>query len=147
MFNEAAACFEKSLSICPGKASSYAALGFTRHLNGDLEGAIEAYHQSLSRSPEDPFCSEMLLRALNESMHYPQSNPIFDDDEVDASQDESFLSGAGNGSGSGYILSPRGRASSAAASASFMSGHYSDSRMSAGASNFTFDSGTDVEMS
>jgi tetratricopeptide (TPR) repeat protein len=73
MFDEAAACFEKSLSICPGKASSYSALGFTRHLNG-------------------------------------------------------------------------GRASSAAASASFMSGHYSDSKMSASASNFTFDSGTDVEM-
>jgi len=145
MFDEAAACFEKSLSICPGKASSYSALGFTRHLNGDLDGAIEAYHQSLSRKPDDPFCSEMLMRALNESLHYPQSNPIFDD-EVDASQDESFLLGAGNGSASGYLLSPRGRASSAAASASFMSGHYSDSKMSASASNFTFDTGTDVEM-
>ena len=145
MFDEAAACFEKSLSICPGKASSYSALGFTRHLNGDLDGAIEAYHQSLSRKPDDPFCSEMLMRALNESLHYPQSNPIFDD-EVDASQDESFLSAAGNGSASGFALSPRGRASSAAASASFLSGHYSESRMSASASNFTFDSGTDVEM-
>jgi tetratricopeptide (TPR) repeat protein len=145
MFDEAAACFEKSLSICPGKASSYSALGFTRHLNGDLDGAIEAYHQSLSRKPDDPFCSEMLMRALNESLHYPQSNPIFDD-EIDASQDESFLSGAGNGNTSGYVLSPRGRASSAAASASFLSGHYSESRMSASASNFTFDSGTDVEM-
>jgi hypothetical protein len=43
-------------------------LGFTRHLVGDLEGAIEFYHQSLSRKPDDPFASDMLNRALNEAL-------------------------------------------------------------------------------
>ena len=43
-------------------------MGFTRHLVGDLEGAIEFYHQALSRKPDDPFSSQMLNRALNEAL-------------------------------------------------------------------------------
>ena len=43
-------------------------MAFTRHLIGDLEGAIEYYHQALSRKPDDPFSSEMLNRALVESL-------------------------------------------------------------------------------
>ncbi len=43
-------------------------MGFTRHLFGDLEGAIEFYHQALSRKPDDPFASEMLNRALFEAL-------------------------------------------------------------------------------
>ncbi len=43
-------------------------MAFTRHLVGDLEGAIEYYHQALSRKPDDPFSSEMLNRALLEAI-------------------------------------------------------------------------------
>jgi len=43
-------------------------LGFSQHLVGDLESAIEFYHQALSRKPDDPFASEMLNRALYEAL-------------------------------------------------------------------------------
>lgn len=35
---------------------------------GDLDGAIDYYHQSLSRKPDDPFSSEMLNRALQDAL-------------------------------------------------------------------------------
>ena len=50
-------------------ASSYSALAFTKHLMGDLDGAIDYYHQSLSRKPDDPFSSEMLNRALQDALN------------------------------------------------------------------------------
>ncbi len=50
------------------KAMSFSALGFTRHLSGDLDGAIESYHQALSRKPDDPFAGEMLNRAMRETL-------------------------------------------------------------------------------
>jgi tetratricopeptide (TPR) repeat protein len=51
-----------------GSASAFSALGFTKHLKGDFDGAIEMYHQALSRQPDDPFSSEMLNRALQEAI-------------------------------------------------------------------------------
>lgn len=35
---------------------------------GDIDAAIDYYHQSLSRKPDDPFASEMLNRALNDAL-------------------------------------------------------------------------------
>ena len=61
-------CFQKCLALCPEKAMSFSALGFTQHLAGDLDGAIESYHQAMSRKPDDPFASEMLNRAMCESL-------------------------------------------------------------------------------
>lgn len=37
-------------------------------MTGDLDGAIELYHQALSRKPDDPFSSDMLNRALEEAL-------------------------------------------------------------------------------
>jgi anaphase-promoting complex subunit 6 len=68
-FEDAIHCFEKCISICPENCMPFAALGFTRHLIGDLDGAIEAYHQALSRKSDDPFAQEMLDKALEESMN------------------------------------------------------------------------------
>jgi len=67
-FKAAISCFEKCLVLIPGSASALSALGFTNHLNGDFDGAIDMYHQSLSRQPDDPFSSEMLNRALQEAI-------------------------------------------------------------------------------
>ena len=47
---------------------SFSALGFTQHLAGNLDEAIESYHQAMSRKPDDPFASEMLNRAMRESL-------------------------------------------------------------------------------
>lgn len=51
-----------------GSASCFSALAFTKHLSGDIDGAIELYHQALSRKPDDPLSTEMLNRALKESL-------------------------------------------------------------------------------
>lgn len=56
-----------------GNYAAYAALGFAKHLAGDVDGAIDSYHEALSRKPEDPFTSEMLTRALAEAVTYPPS--------------------------------------------------------------------------
>lgn len=67
-FQNAIICFEKCLALCPGNASSFSALGFTCHIQGDIDGAIESYHQALSRKPDDTFASEMLNRALQDQL-------------------------------------------------------------------------------
>ena len=38
-----------------------------------MDGAIDSYHEALSRKPEDGFTSEMLTRALAEAVTYPPS--------------------------------------------------------------------------
>lgn len=55
-------------SCLQGSASCFSALAFTKHLSGDIDGAIELYHQALSRKPDDPLSTEMLNRALKESL-------------------------------------------------------------------------------
>ncbi|KAL3761687.1 hypothetical protein ACHAW5_004251 [Stephanodiscus triporus] len=72
-YGDANVCFEKCSSLNPGNYAAYAALGFSKHLGGDVDGAIDSYHEALSRKPEDPFTSEMLLRALSEAVTYPPS--------------------------------------------------------------------------
>ena len=68
-YYEAIVCFEKSISLNPG---SYSAKHLS--LSGDVDGAIDSYHEALSRKPEDPFSSEMLTRALSEAVTYPRSS-------------------------------------------------------------------------
>ena len=83
-FDDAIHCFEKCISLCPENCMPFAALGFTRHLIGELDGAIEAYHQALSRKSDDPFSQEMLDKALEESIS--MGGPFHEeDDEVHAS--------------------------------------------------------------
>lgn len=67
-FDNAALWYRAALAINPRVASTYSALGFTLHLKGDLDGAIELYHQSLSLKPDDTFTCEMLSRALEDTL-------------------------------------------------------------------------------
>jgi len=69
-YDDAINCFLKSLALCPEKAMSFSALGFVRHLTGNIDGAIESYHQALSRKPDDPFATEMLNRAMREALDF-----------------------------------------------------------------------------
>ena len=62
-----------SFECYKGNYAAFAALGFARHLGGDVDGAIDTYHKALSRKPEDNFTSEMLMRALAEAVTYPPS--------------------------------------------------------------------------
>jgi anaphase-promoting complex subunit 6 len=63
-FELAANCFGRCIALCPEKFSAYAALAYTKHLEGDLDSAISYYHQALALKPEDPFSTEMLNHAL-----------------------------------------------------------------------------------
>ena len=54
--------------MCPHRASTYTALGYTCHLQGDYDKAIEHYHQALGLRPSDTFASEMLRRALEDAI-------------------------------------------------------------------------------
>lgn len=77
-FNEACCCFERCVALAPEKCSGFAALAFTKHLMGELDEAIDFYHQALSCKPDDPFSSEMLNKALQEAM---STRPAMGDDE------------------------------------------------------------------
>lgn len=70
-FSNAAKWYRAALSINPRVASTYSALGFTLHLSGNLDGAIELYHQSLSLKPDDTFTCEMLSEALQNTLEDP----------------------------------------------------------------------------
>jgi hypothetical protein len=65
--------FNATSQYTQGNHAAHAALGFSKHLGGDVDGAIDSYHEALSRKPEDAFTSEMLLRALSEAVTYPPS--------------------------------------------------------------------------
>ena len=71
-YERAAQCLERCLTLRES-ASAYAALAFCKHLQGDLDGAILTYHESLSRKPDNPFCTEMLHRALTDALDHTTS--------------------------------------------------------------------------
>eukprot|EP00947_MAST-08B_sp_MAST-8B-sp1_P003049 g3049.t1 len=62
----AATYYEQAIGLVPRRAATYAALGFTRHLQGMLDAAIDHYHKALGLKPEDAFASDMLSRALTD---------------------------------------------------------------------------------
>eukprot|EP01132_Coremiostelium_polycephalum_P001346 gene1346-1700_t len=63
-FDKAMEYYEISLSLSPNNASVYTAIGFTHHLQGHFEEAIDFYHQSLSIR-DDPFTNTLLHKALS----------------------------------------------------------------------------------
>ena len=67
-FDTALVCLERSCSLCPDQASAWSARGFVCHLDGDVDQAIDFYHQALACKPKDPFSSEMLQRALIDAL-------------------------------------------------------------------------------
>jgi anaphase-promoting complex subunit 6 len=75
-FDNAAHWYRAALAINPRVASTYSALGFTLHLKGDLDAAIELYHQSLSLKPDDTFTCEMLSEALKDTLDVGDVNEL-----------------------------------------------------------------------
>jgi hypothetical protein len=85
-FHVAIECLTTCLSW-KESSGAYAALGYCHHLlhstkrentTEHIHMAIEHYHQSLSRKPDDPFCTKMLeqslVDALEESALLPPPN-------------------------------------------------------------------------
>ena len=87
-FDLALLCFQRSVALCPGKHSAYSALGFTKHLVEDLDGAIACYHQALSCNADDPFSADMLNRALREALN---KGDIFDETMGGSGSSEPFF--------------------------------------------------------
>jgi len=65
-FDDAIFVFEKALSL-DNEPTARSALAFTYHCAGDLDKAIDGYHESLAQH-QSAFASEMLNRALSESI-------------------------------------------------------------------------------
>ena len=65
---DAELCYSRCTALYPDRHSAYAALGFVRHLLGNVDSAISCYHQALGIKHDDPFSSEMLEKALRESL-------------------------------------------------------------------------------
>lgn len=77
-YESALAAFEIAVTIAATGASGTAStqnlaaalcgLGFSKHLLGDLDGAIEAYHKALANGLENSlFAHEMLSQAVREA--------------------------------------------------------------------------------
>eukprot|EP00873_Tetraselmis_striata_P027901 jgi/Tetstr1/448165/TSEL_035456.t1 len=63
---EALGWYDTALGLCPSAPGTYAAIGYTNHLMGNLTEAIDNYHIALGSRPEDTFTAEMLTVALHE---------------------------------------------------------------------------------
>ncbi|EFA86041.1 TPR repeat-containing protein [Heterostelium album PN500] len=66
-FNEALKYYQIAHTLSPGNSSIYSALGFTHHLQGNFDEAIDYYHQSLSIR-DDNFTNTLLNKALSLSL-------------------------------------------------------------------------------
>ncbi|KAF2074387.1 hypothetical protein CYY_004321 [Polysphondylium violaceum] len=66
-FNQALKYYNMSLSLSPNNPSVFTAIGFTHHLEGKLDDAIDIYHQSLSLR-DDTFTNVLLQKALSLSI-------------------------------------------------------------------------------
>ena len=67
-FDQAAGCYNRCIALCPDKSSTYAAFAFAKHMQGDLNTAIDYYHKALGCKAEDSFSEDLLARALQESL-------------------------------------------------------------------------------
>jgi len=68
-YEQAVRYYEQCLSICPTKSSTYTALGFTRHLQGQYDTAVDCYHKALGLDSEDSFAVQMLQKALMDRLN------------------------------------------------------------------------------
>ncbi|EGG13722.1 TPR repeat-containing protein [Cavenderia fasciculata] len=66
-FTKAKHYYEIASTLSPNNASIFSALGFTHHLQGDFDTAIDYYHQSLSIY-DDTFTNTLLDKALSLSI-------------------------------------------------------------------------------
>eukprot|EP00325_Prymnesiales_sp_UTEX-LB-985_P008131 CAMPEP_0174710430 /NCGR_PEP_ID=MMETSP1094-20130205/12069_1 /TAXON_ID=156173 /ORGANISM="Chrysochromulina brevifilum, Strain UTEX LB 985" /LENGTH=330 /DNA_ID=CAMNT_0015909239 /DNA_START=12 /DNA_END=1004 /DNA_ORIENTATION=+ len=99
-FESAAYWYRQALAINPRVASTYSALGFTLHLSGELDAAIELYHQSLSLKPDDTFTCEMLSEALKDALDL--CDPTNLDGVTGSRAGSSCAAGSSSGSAAGF---------------------------------------------
>lgn len=69
-FDEALHWYQLCLAFKPSDAGTFANIAFTLHLSQNFDEAISAYHKALALQPNFTFCSEMLARAMVDSITY-----------------------------------------------------------------------------
>jgi len=94
-YDDAIACYQDALAVCPHSASTFGALAFVYHLDRRMHEAIVHYHQALALRPDDTFTSEMLTRALEEAL---DTEPLL---AVDPQPDGGTSAGGGPGGAAG----------------------------------------------
>jgi tetratricopeptide (TPR) repeat protein len=63
---EAIAFHEQALTIVPGCGATYSTLGLCFALIGEIERAMDAFHASLAKRPDDSFATTMLKYLVEE---------------------------------------------------------------------------------
>ena len=84
-YDRAIELLELSLAILPYNPSTYTLLAFAHHIQGNLQEAIDYYHQALSINPEYDFALLAIEEALNEWVLRQPIQAIDLDDEFNAS--------------------------------------------------------------
>jgi len=64
MFDEALEHYEIALELDPKNFTTLSAIGFTWHLQGRLDEAIDFYHKALMIAPDDQFTTQAIHRAI-----------------------------------------------------------------------------------
>lgn len=65
-YQHAITAYNRALSVTTRPATVLTAIGFTYHLQGEFDQAIDYYHKALGMNPRDTFTIDMLDRALKE---------------------------------------------------------------------------------
>lgn len=83
-FEEALQFHRRALALQPLSAGTYTAIGFVQSLQGDLNGAIESLHRSLSIRRDDVFTATLLRNCIDEQIEVDAEHveALFLDDEV-----------------------------------------------------------------
>lgn len=69
-YTSAIRLYQQALGLCPLRASTHTALGYTYQLQGNAGAAVEQYHKALGLAPDDTFAGEMLTLALQDWAMY-----------------------------------------------------------------------------
>jgi len=65
-FEHAIDLYKKCCSLRPHNRTTFAAMGFTYHLMGELDLAVDYYHSTLALDPSNSLAAQMLARAIED---------------------------------------------------------------------------------
>lgn len=75
-YKDAAHIFERALIIAPSKTSIRVSLGFTYHLMGAINEAIDQYQAALNANPQDSFVAALMQRAIAFTVTYTEIDEL-----------------------------------------------------------------------
>lgn len=103
---EALVVYQRCCTMNPRSAENHANVGFTLHLLGRFDEAIECYHAVLGFEPAHAFCSEMLNNAIEDSLSLAGPNDKGPVGLLFGSSESENIRQSNNDASEGMILSP-----------------------------------------